>query len=145
MFPGQSAPFQMLLCRKCGTYRDGDTCGWRRCDPLRSSVLPVRTGFEIVADDEKGLAGDMVFFSSASRIGRCAAVFISGVEGQIDDGFGGIAYIEASKFFKVSAEALPTGVCPGLGKSKSPVSICGNRNRAGIKAGGSEPTGDNRR
>ena len=56
------------------------------CDHL---FYQFRTGFEIVADDEKGCR-DMVFFS-ASRIGRCVAVFISGVEGQINDGLGGIA------------------------------------------------------
>ena len=71
------------------------------CDHL---FYQFRTGFEIVADDEKGCR-DMVFFQCFQN-GRCAAVFISGVEGQIDDGFGGIAYIESVKvFFKVSAEA----------------------------------------
>lgn len=56
-----------------------------------------RTGFEIVADDEKGCR-DMVFFQCFQN-GRCAAVFISGVEGQIDDGLGGIAYIEKRQNF----------------------------------------------
>ena len=50
-----------------------------------------------VADDEKGCR-DMVFFQCFQN-GRCAAVFISGVEGQIDDGLGGIAYIESIKIF----------------------------------------------
>ena len=64
------------------------------CDHL---FYQFRTGFEIVADDEKGCR-DMVFFQCFQN-GRCAAVFISGVEGQIDDGLGGIAYIESIKIF----------------------------------------------
>ena len=40
---------------------DGDTCGWRRCDPLRSSVLPVQDWFRDSCRRRKRLPGHGVF------------------------------------------------------------------------------------
>ena len=47
--------------------------------------------------------------------------------------------------YKSGGGGIADRCLPWTGKSKSPVSICGNRNRIGIKGRRERATGDNRR